>query len=139
LSFVKQDYYYSDENVKDRNKMLELIPIQKFNLEKVEKNELEKWRKINWVNIYKNQIDEFLLSIFCLIKNLKDFKNIFKLLMDDPNFNMHKNSITIFMINFLYNFDKEPRENLIENLGTIKTIIHYYMLYHNPHKLIPYY
>ena len=136
LSFVKQDYYYSDENVKDRNKMLELIPIQKFNLEKVEKNELEKWRKINWVNIYKNQIDEFLLSIFCLIKNLKDFKNIFKLLMDDPNFNLHKNSITILMINFLYNFDKESRENLIENLGTIKTIVHYYMLYYKKTDLL---
>ena len=128
LSFVKQDYYYSDENVKDRNKMLELIPIQKFNLEKVEKNELEKWRKINWVNIYKNQIDEFLLSIFCLIKNLKDFQNIFKLLMDDPNFN--------FMINFLCNFDKEPRENLIENLRTIKTIVHYYMLYYKKTDLL---
>ena len=132
LSFVLDDYYYSDENLKNKNKNLELTPIEKFNIEKIEDNELEKWKLIKWLDIYKNQIDDFLIAIFFLVKKLKDFENISKLVIDDPNFKLKQNIIAFYMIQkFLSDFENEPRENLIQNLDIIIKIVELYMRYHS--------
>ena len=129
FDFINEDIYYNSNYVYDKKDRV-LTPLTEINLHEITKIELEKWKKIDWLKIFKQQENDFFNTIFSLVKSLEDFEKIFELLIDDAHFNLYKNKITKLMEEkLLSDFKNESEKNLMRNLYIFEKIIKNSMKY----------
>ena len=127
LDFIMKDIFYNTKYKCIENRRV-LTPLTGINLEKITSNNIDKWKKIDWLTIFKQQRDKFFNTIISLVKSLKDFEKIFELLIENPHFKSYKNTIiNLVKEKLVTDFKNEPKENLIKNMNIIKQIVKYSM------------
>ena len=125
ISFFMEDDIYKCE-FQNNEKFHVLTPLQKIDLKKITKDEIEKWKKIKWLTIFKNQENKFFSTLFDLIKNFEDFEKIFDLLIENKHFINKKNEIIkLIKEKLIKDFNNEPYDILTKNINIIKKITEY--------------
>ncbi len=81
LNFVKNDTYYNHNspfNCLKNQKCFDIF--SKLDIKKMDKDFIEEWNTINWIDKFDNKYIEFADSIFELVKSSEDFYLLFILL-----------------------------------------------------------
>ena len=125
LNFIMDDIFYNPKYKYIENLRV-LAPLEEINLEKMTRNDIDLWKKIDWLTIFKQQRDNFFNTIISLVKSLKDFEKIFDILIENALFKTYKITIINLVKEKLINeYKNEPRESLIKNMHIIKQIVKY--------------
>ena len=61
FDFINEDIYYNSNYVYDKKDRV-LTPLTEINLHEITKIELEKWKKIDWLKIFKQQENDFFIG-----------------------------------------------------------------------------
>ena len=75
LNFIMDDIFYNPK-YKCIENLRVLVPLKEINLEKMTRNDIDLWKKIDWLTIFKQQLYNFFNTIISLVKSLKDFEKI---------------------------------------------------------------
>ena len=79
LNFIEKDVYYMEKMYKNSNNRSVDI-LTGIDIPLINDEFLNKWKKINLFEIFQNQIEIFLNKVCSLVKEMKDFNILFKLL-----------------------------------------------------------
>ena len=74
LEFIKTDVYYHEKNYESKRSIDVLNGID---ISSLEKNFFKTWKQINFCQMFKNNLNNFLKKVSLLIKEMKDFELLF--------------------------------------------------------------
>ena len=124
LDFIQKDLYYNTK-IYEKSPERNLNILAKIEIDEIDKEFIDKWNKIDWTSIFKNQENNFYETICSLTKNLKDFNILFKLLYEPKKFDKIK-VINCMQNEFLNNYTNCPLDELNDNSDIILNLIYYY-------------
>jgi len=121
LEFIKIDEYY---NSKDYNKKIyrPLDILNGLDIYTFDEQFYLNWKEIDWNQIFNEQYNDFIKKVLDLIKDIKDFNILYKLLDISKNKNQsdyHQNSLNLMQSKFcelIKNYDQQKYPNLKDDL-----------------------
>ena len=118
LNFIEKDAYYMEKMYKNSNyRSVEILT--GIDIPLINDEFLNKWKKLNLFEIFQNQKEAFLNKVCSLVKEMKDFNILFKLLnrsnnkdeKDYENLSISKMQTTFEFLMATYSKEKCPNFN----------------------------
>ena len=123
LDFIENDIYYSNKSYESSNER-DFNILKKLNVEEMNEDFIEKWKKINFGEICKKQEQKFYNIVCSLINQFSQINLLIQLIYENNQFDQKK-AIKAIKDIFENKFINYPKNELASNYLIIVNLIYY--------------
>ena len=123
LDFIQEDVYYIDK-IFEKSSEREINILKNIKIEEIDEEFIKKWNNLDLSTIFKKQENNFYSIICSLVKNVKDFNILYKLLYEQKKCDKTK-VLSSIQNEFLSRFTNCSLDDLNHNIDIISNLIYY--------------